>query len=28
VIFNGADASARSYYHYKYADYNTSAQIA
>jgi capsular exopolysaccharide synthesis family protein len=28
VIFNGADASARSYYYYKYADYNASAKTA
>jgi len=28
VIFNGADASARSYYYYKYADYNTSSKTA
>jgi succinoglycan biosynthesis transport protein ExoP len=28
VIFNGADASARSYYYYKYADYNNSAKTA
>jgi succinoglycan biosynthesis transport protein ExoP len=26
VVFNGADASARRYYYYKYADYNTSAK--
>ena len=26
VIYNGADTSARSYYYYKYADYNTSAK--
>jgi capsular exopolysaccharide synthesis family protein len=28
VIYNGADASARSYYYYKYADYNTSTKTA
>jgi capsular exopolysaccharide synthesis family protein len=28
VIFNGADTSARGYYYYKYADYNTSAKTA
>jgi capsular exopolysaccharide synthesis family protein len=28
VIYNGADASARSYYYYKYADYNTTAKTA
>jgi len=28
VVFNGADASARSYRYYKYADYNLSAEIA
>ena len=28
VIFNGADASARSYYYYKYADYGASAKTA
>jgi hypothetical protein len=26
VIFNGADASSRNYYYYKYADYNTSGK--
>jgi Mrp family chromosome partitioning ATPase len=28
VVFNGADASARGYYYYKYADYNTSTKTA
>jgi capsular exopolysaccharide synthesis family protein len=28
VIYNGADASARSYYYYKYADYSASAKTA
>jgi polysaccharide biosynthesis transport protein len=28
VVFNGADTSGRSYYHYKYADYHPSSQSA
>jgi succinoglycan biosynthesis transport protein ExoP len=28
VIYNGADATARSYHYYKYADYNSAAKIA